>query len=235
MSRLMAVLLLTMAAGPAVAAEPAPIPAATAGGVPPLLPLSPFPLPLPEKPPLPLLPPLLPVQEKNDKALPATDSPAPAASQRPDRPLVRLLKGPLSRLAVKLRKPAKHSESEPNAQTTPLLNESEDLRKAREEGRRFWMNNQPSVLTYERLNGAIGPAQVEGSGAVKAAMAKYGSMAKTLMENVQAGRPTPTDPNIRTTQLLNESEDSGPPRFDPRRNNKPWPLNYERLNGAIGP
>ncbi|HKA08314.1 MAG TPA: hypothetical protein VKD71_13725 [Gemmataceae bacterium] len=38
-----------------------------------------------------------------------------------------------------------------------LLNESEDLAKAREEMHRFWMNNQPSVLTKERLNGAIGP------------------------------------------------------------------------------
>jgi len=38
-----------------------------------------------------------------------------------------------------------------------LLNESEDLRQARQEWHRFWMNNQPSVLSYERLNGAIGP------------------------------------------------------------------------------
>lgn len=36
-----------------------------------------------------------------------------------------------------------------------LLNESEDLRQAREEWHRFWMNNQPSVLTYDRLNGVI--------------------------------------------------------------------------------
>ena len=40
---------------------------------------------------------------------------------------------------------------------TQLLNESEDLRQAREEFHRFWMNNQPSTLTYERLHGAIGP------------------------------------------------------------------------------
>src|SRR4051794_1998584 len=31
------------------------------------------------------------------------------------------------------------------------------LRQAREEWHQFWMNNQPSVLSYERLNGAIGP------------------------------------------------------------------------------
>lgn len=37
------------------------------------------------------------------------------------------------------------------------LNESEDLRQAANEMQRFWMNNQPSVLRYERLNGAIGP------------------------------------------------------------------------------
>ncbi|MSR54817.1 MAG: hypothetical protein EXS09_16240 [Gemmataceae bacterium] len=48
-------------------------------------------------------------------------------------------------------------DSDPNTRTAELLNESEDLRQAREEWHRFWMNNQPSVLTYERLNGAIGP------------------------------------------------------------------------------
>jgi hypothetical protein len=48
-------------------------------------------------------------------------------------------------------------DSDPNYRTQQLLNESEDLRQAREEMHRFWMNNQPSVLSYERLNGAIGP------------------------------------------------------------------------------
>lgn len=33
----------------------------------------------------------------------------------------------------------------------PLLTESEDLRQSREEFHRFWMNNQPSTQTYERL------------------------------------------------------------------------------------
>ena len=45
----------------------------------------------------------------------------------------------------------------PNVRMRRLLKESEDLRQAREEFRRFWMNNQPSVLTYERLDGSIGP------------------------------------------------------------------------------
>lgn len=48
-------------------------------------------------------------------------------------------------------------DSDPNYRMTQLLNESEDLRQARDEWHRFWMNNQPSTLTYERLNGAIGP------------------------------------------------------------------------------
>jgi len=48
-------------------------------------------------------------------------------------------------------------DSDPNTRMAELLNESEDLRQARDEWHRFWMNNQPSVLTYERLNGAIGP------------------------------------------------------------------------------
>jgi hypothetical protein len=45
----------------------------------------------------------------------------------------------------------------PNLRMRRLLNESEDLRQARVQFQQFWMNNQPSVLTYERLNGAIGP------------------------------------------------------------------------------
>jgi hypothetical protein len=48
-------------------------------------------------------------------------------------------------------------DSDPNVRMGQLLNESEDLRQAREEFHRFWMNNQPSTMTYERLHGAIGP------------------------------------------------------------------------------
>jgi hypothetical protein len=47
--------------------------------------------------------------------------------------------------------------NDPNWRMERLLKESEDLSQAREEFHRFWMNNQPSVLSYERLNGAIGP------------------------------------------------------------------------------
>jgi hypothetical protein len=47
--------------------------------------------------------------------------------------------------------------SDPNYRMTQLLYESEDLRQAREEFHRFWMNNQPSTLSSERLKGAIGP------------------------------------------------------------------------------
>ena len=48
-------------------------------------------------------------------------------------------------------------DSDPNYRLQQLLNESEDLRQAREEKHRFWINNQPSTLTYDRLSGAIGP------------------------------------------------------------------------------
>jgi len=47
---------------------------------------------------------------------------------------------------------------DPNERMQQLLDESEDLRQTREEFHRFWMNNQPSVLTYERLSGSVGPA-----------------------------------------------------------------------------
>jgi hypothetical protein len=48
-------------------------------------------------------------------------------------------------------------EDDPNFRMQRLLNESEDLGQAREEFHRFWRNNKPSVLTAERLKGAIGP------------------------------------------------------------------------------
>lgn len=48
-------------------------------------------------------------------------------------------------------------DSDPNYRMKQLLNESEDLRQANDERHRFWMNNQPSTLSYDRLNGAIGP------------------------------------------------------------------------------
>jgi hypothetical protein len=46
-----------------------------------------------------------------------------------------------------------HFDEDPNLRVSQLLNESEDLRQALDEIRRFWMNNQASVLSYERLNG----------------------------------------------------------------------------------
>lgn len=48
-------------------------------------------------------------------------------------------------------------DADPNDRMMRLLFESEDLRNAREEWHRFWMNNQLSVRTYEKLHGAIGP------------------------------------------------------------------------------
>jgi hypothetical protein len=47
--------------------------------------------------------------------------------------------------------------SEPRERMTQLLNESEDLRQINQEKMRWWMNNQPSTLSYDRVNGAIGP------------------------------------------------------------------------------
>ena len=48
-------------------------------------------------------------------------------------------------------------DSDPNVRMKQLLNDSENLRQVREEKSRFWGTNQPSLLSYDRLNGAIGP------------------------------------------------------------------------------
>jgi hypothetical protein len=46
---------------------------------------------------------------------------------------------------------------DPNVRMEQLLFESEDLRQIHNEVRRFWMNDQPSHMTYERVHGGIGP------------------------------------------------------------------------------
>lgn len=48
-------------------------------------------------------------------------------------------------------------DSNPNTRMVQLLNESEDLRQLRAEQHRFWMNDQPSTLSFDRLSGAVGP------------------------------------------------------------------------------
>jgi hypothetical protein len=47
--------------------------------------------------------------------------------------------------------------SDPNQRMEALLFQSEDLRQIGNEWRRFWMNDQPSHMTYERVHGGIGP------------------------------------------------------------------------------
>jgi hypothetical protein len=47
--------------------------------------------------------------------------------------------------------------SDPNERMQQLLNQSEDLRQARKEWYRFWMIDQPSHLTPDRVHGGIGP------------------------------------------------------------------------------
>jgi hypothetical protein len=47
--------------------------------------------------------------------------------------------------------------SDPNERLEVLMNQSEDLRQMQAEWRRFWMNDQPSHMTYQRVDGGIGP------------------------------------------------------------------------------
>jgi hypothetical protein len=46
---------------------------------------------------------------------------------------------------------------DPNVRMEQLLFESEDLRQIHDEFRRWWMNDQPSHMTYQRVHGGIGP------------------------------------------------------------------------------
>lgn len=47
--------------------------------------------------------------------------------------------------------------SDPNERMQVLIYQSEDLRQINNEVRRFWMNDQPSHMTWERIHGGVGP------------------------------------------------------------------------------
>jgi hypothetical protein len=47
--------------------------------------------------------------------------------------------------------------SDPHQRMNVLINQSEDLRQAGWDWRRFWMNDQPSTLTPVRVSGAVAP------------------------------------------------------------------------------
>jgi hypothetical protein len=47
--------------------------------------------------------------------------------------------------------------SDPNIRMQQMLYQSEDLRQIQNEWRRFWFNDQPSHLTFERVHGGISP------------------------------------------------------------------------------
>jgi hypothetical protein len=47
--------------------------------------------------------------------------------------------------------------SDPNTRMEELVFQSEDLRQINNEWRRWWMIDQPSHMTYERIHGGIGP------------------------------------------------------------------------------
>jgi hypothetical protein len=48
-------------------------------------------------------------------------------------------------------------DSDPNERLRQELNQSENLRQIRQEWNRFWMVDQPSHLTPDRVHGGIGP------------------------------------------------------------------------------
>jgi hypothetical protein len=51
--------------------------------------------------------------------------------------------------------PLNQYSSDPELRMEELLNQSEDLRQARLEWRRFWMIDQPSHMTPERIHGGF--------------------------------------------------------------------------------
>jgi hypothetical protein len=47
--------------------------------------------------------------------------------------------------------------SDPNERMHQMLNQSENLRQLQKEWERFWLLDQPSHLTPDRVHGGIGP------------------------------------------------------------------------------
>jgi hypothetical protein len=50
-----------------------------------------------------------------------------------------------------------HSSSDPSTRMEQLLSKSEDLRKLKEEWRKWWESDQPGHLHYQRVHGGVGP------------------------------------------------------------------------------
>lgn len=114
-------------------------------------------------------------------------------------------------------------EDDPNARVAQLLNESEDLRQARAEMHRFWMNNQASVLTYERVGGETVASQ------------KLDIMPRVLFGGLLNFVPTPTEPWLRGEKWVVQNPDGSLrlPRFVAR--GLPYPPEWEKLLGQIDP
>ena len=47
--------------------------------------------------------------------------------------------------------------SDPQTRMEILMDQSEDIREIKNQWRTFWMNDQPSHMTYERAHGGVGP------------------------------------------------------------------------------
>jgi hypothetical protein len=109
----------------------------------------------------------------------------------------------------------------PNERLEMLLNESEDMRQMQAEWRRFWMNNQPSHVPYQVVDGGIRPD-----------------------EQAPADAKPSSDANERLETLMNQSEDIYPMGY---RGNLTWGwhytletrpsshMTYLRVDGGIGP
>jgi hypothetical protein len=109
----------------------------------------------------------------------------------------------------------------PNERREELLNESEEMRQMQAEWRRFWMNNQPSQVPYQVVDGGT------GLDAQPPADAKPSSDAKEPLE-----------------KLMNQSEGSYPLGY---KGELTWGwhytletrpsshMTYQRVDGGIGP
>jgi hypothetical protein len=79
----------------------------------------------------------------------------PALLEARDQPILGATTSP-TKASAALIQPERYSR-DPNVRMAQLLNDSNQLRRIRIEKARIWATNQPSCLSFERLNGAIGP------------------------------------------------------------------------------
>jgi hypothetical protein len=153
-----------------------------------------------------------------DPAFPLSRELAPTPAPKPESAipgLVKVIGGLLENVGF-----INAYSPDPNLRMKELIHQSEDLRQIENEFTRFWFTDQPSHLT----------AEMQAKKETPKPECTIQDVWATLVRWSGCGG----EPNGRLDELINQSEDSGPIDWVPKRWTCPLsPLKYDRIHGGI--